>query len=61
MGVPWGLDASPNGREHVGRKLGAEVDDVTRKAAGIDLGGIDIDYGHILGVLLGAGADGDGG
>lgn len=49
-----------HGGEHVGRELGAKIGDITRKAAWIDLGGVDIDDGHILDVLLSAGPDGSG-
>ena len=47
--------------EHFRRELGAEVDNVARKAARIDLGGVDSNDGHVLGVLFGASTDGDGG
>lgn len=52
--------------EHFGEELGAEVYDVSfhrkyhrprLKAAGIDLGGVDVNDGHILGVLLRASTD----
>ncbi len=48
-----------HGFQHVGRKLGAGVNDVAREAALVDLGGVDIDDGHVLGVLLTVGIDGE--
>jgi hypothetical protein len=49
--------------EHVGRVLSSEIDDVSSKPAGFDLGGVNSNDGDILGVLLllGASTDDDGG
>src|SRR6266849_8114108 len=38
--------------EHVGRVLSSEIDDVSSKPAGFDLGGVNSNDGDILGVVL---------
>ena len=50
-----------HGSEHLGRILGAEVDNVAPNAGWIDLGGVDFNNGNILCVLVGVGAGDDGG
>jgi len=50
-----------HGNEHPGRILDAEVDNIAPKAAWTDLGGVNFNSGNVLCVLVGAGAEDDGG
>ena len=53
-----------HGGKLVGRVLSSEIDNVSSKPAGFDLGGVNGNDGDILGallVLLGASTDDDGG